>query len=343
MSLHDIQLKQKQLIETEIHKLLDLLQQTEQSRDVAASPLEREKYKSEILSLNSSIDGYKNDLKSLENEIKDEEKASKISRSGLESYRVRLDDSLPDEQLNREFAAEVQDLLSLMDYEIANKVISGVLTATPPTFITVQEGDFEPLATLFQCVYGIVDETVIVSFCNIYELNRKQSGLNFGIIITNTYIAPSAKSLATQYRIQLLTFEDLLNTVFKVTRYLKAKCRDYEKNNKLYRTYVEVKYLRRGKGRFKDGQVTQQEFLVTEAIDGSSFEAKGELTPYIDTWLLRDGNSQICLLGEYGTGKTSFASQYFYKRAVAYLENPLKNRIPLLVTLNRYHKSADIE
>jgi len=343
MSLRDIQLKQKNNIEAELTKLLDLLRETEQRRDVAPSPTDRANYELEIGTLKSSIEKYKDELQSLENEIKDEEKTSKTSRTRLESYRVRLDDSLPDERLNTEFATEVQDLLSLMEYEIAKESISGVAAATPPTFIATQEGDFEPLRTLFQCGYGIVDESAVVSFYNIYELNRKRLGLNFSIIITNTYIAPGARSLANQYQIQLLIFEDLLNTIFKVTRYLKAKCRDYEQNNKLYRTYVEVKYLRRGKGKFKDGQATRQEFLVTEAIDGSSFEAKGDLTPYVDSWLLRDGNSQICLLGEYGTGKTSFATQYFYRRAIAYLENPLKNRIPLLVTLNRYHKSADIE
>lgn len=342
MSLRNIQLKQKQNIEAALAKLLGLLHETEQKRDVAPSPTDRANYELEIRALKSSIEKYKSELRSLENEIKDEEK-TKTSRTRLESYRVRLDDSLPDEQLNEGFHIEVQDLLDLMEYEIGKESILGIAATTPPTFLALQEGDFKPLRTLFQCVYDIIDESAVVSFYNVYGLNRNPLGLNFGIIITNTYIAPNARSLANQYQIQLLTFEDLLNTIFKVTRYLKAKCQDYEQNNKLYRTYVEVKYLRRGKGKFKDGQATQQEFLVTEAIDESSFEAKGELTPYVDSWLLKDGNSQICLLGEYGTGKTSFATQYFYRRAIAYLDNPLKNRIPLIVTLNRYHKSADIE
>lgn len=343
MSLRLIQLKQKQLIEAEVYKLLDLQRQTEQNRDVATSPIERAKFELEIDVLKSSIEKYNNELQSLESEIKDEEKTQNKSRTRMESYRVRLDDSLPEEKLNTDFATEIQDLLSLMEYEIDKELIPGRAIAMPPTFIATQEGDFKPLKTLFQGVYSIVDENAVVSFNNIYELNRKHLVLNSGIIITNTYIAPSARSLANQYKIQLLTFEDLLNTIFKVTRYLKAKCRDYEQNNKLYHTYVEIKYLRRGKGKFKDGQATRQEFLVTEAIDGSSFETKGDLTPYVDSWLPMDGNSQICLLGEYGSGKTSFASQYFYRRAIAYLENPMKNRIPLLVTLNRYHKSADIE
>ena len=109
----------------------------------------------------------------------------------------------------------------------------------------------------------------------------------------------------------------------------------------LFYTYVEIKYIRKGKGNYKEA--TPKEFLISESPDKKSFEAKGELTPYIDKWLSEENNAQICVLGDYGTGKTSFANHYFYRQATAYLENPLKNRIPLLVTLNRYHKSADIE
>ncbi|MFY9619453.1 MAG: tetratricopeptide repeat protein [Pyrinomonadaceae bacterium] len=343
MSLRDIQLKQKQLLEHAIEMRLDLLHHTEQRRDVTSSPIEVERYKLEIAELKASIEQYKVELQGLEEEIKTESKAGKSTSMRIESYRVSLKDSLTEEQLNFEFQREVKELLELMEYELEDEAISGTAPSTPLTFVAKQEGDFKTLKTLFHCMYGIVDENAVIGFSSIYALNQKNIGLNFAVIITNTYVAPSARALAQQHQIQLLSFEDLLNTVVRLDKYLKIRCRDYEQNNNLFHTYVEVKYLRRGKGRFKDQQASTEEFLVTEAVDGNGFEAKGDLTPYVDAWLLKDGNSQICLLGEYGTGKTSFATQYFYKRALAYMENPLKNRIPMLVTLNRYHKSADIE
>jgi len=124
------------------------------------------------------------------------------------------------------------------------------------------------------CIW-IVDESIVISFSNIYELNRKRSGLNFGIIITNTYIAPSARLLANQYQIQLLTYEDLLNTVFKVTRYLKAKCRDYEQNNKLYRAYVEIKYLRREGENSKIIKQRPKSFLFLRQLMEKALRPKG--------------------------------------------------------------------
>lgn len=341
MSFRDIQNTQKEQIEKHILKLLNLLNQTENKFNLAQLPTERENYQMEIVQIKSNIENYKQELKDLEDEIKE---TSKPSMSGqtpfLRNYRVSLDYSLPEEEINVNFHEEVDDILDLMGYEIEDVHISG---ATPTTFFAVQEGDFEPVKALFQCVYGIVDETTVRNFNGIYQSNRERLGLTLGRIVTNTYLAPTARALANGHNIGLITYEDLLDKVMNVTRYLRAKCKDYEENNKLFHTYVEIKYLRKGKGKFKDNQATSQEFLVTESSDGSSFEAKGELTPYVDNWLFIEGNSQICLLGDYGTGKTSFANHYFYKQASAYLKNPLKNRIPLLITLTRYHKSADIE
>jgi tetratricopeptide (TPR) repeat protein len=341
MSLRSIQLRQRQLVEEAIRTQLDLLRQTEQRRDVAPSPTDRERYNLQIRELKFLVEQSKAELQELEDEMKAAEEAPAPLR--LENYRVRLSGSLTEEQLNSEFQREVQELLELMEYELGDDVIAGAGPTTPPTFVARHEGDFKALKTIFHCLYGIIEEKAVIDFNGIYTLNRQAFGLNFAVIITNTYIAPAARLLARQYQIQLLSFEDMLNAVIKPDKYLKGKCRDYEQDDILFHTYVELRYLRRGNGRFKEHKATSQEFLVTEAMDGSSFEAKGDLTPYVDTWLHKDGNSQLCLLGEYGTGKTSFATQYFYKRALAYMDNPLKNRIPLLVTLNRYHKSADIE
>lgn len=343
MKLLTIQQTHKQDLEDTLLKQLALLRRTEEWRDVTSSPSERERYELQVRDLKSSVEQYEADLQRLEEEMQAAASSFESARPRPESYRVSLSDSLTEEQLDSQFQREVRELLELIEYELSAEAIPGTAPSAAPTFVASQEWDFEMVKTLFQCRYGIIDEQAVMSFSSIYALNQQSLGLNFAIIVTNTYIAPAAKSLARQHRIKLLTFEDLLNTVIKPDNYLKSKCRDYEQRNSLFHTYVELKYLRRGSGRFTAQKATPQESLSPEAIDGGSFEEKGDLTPYVDAWLLKDGNSQICLLGEYGTGKTSFATRYFYQRALAYLQSPLKNRVPLLITLNRYHKSADIE
>lgn len=290
----------------------------------------------------ASSKGNEHDLRQLSERM---EELMQLLNDQLSSlYRIRFGDSLAEDSKDNDFLDEVKNLLCMMGYSIEIENIAGLTSDALPTFIGTQEGDFDSVKTLFQCNRGFLDERVVSNFYNgIFRINHDRLSLSLGVIITNAYIPPSIKTFASQWQIKVLTYEDLLDTIFKPNRYLRKACKDYQETNKLFRTYVEVKYIRKGKGKFIDSQATRQEFLVTESIDGSSFEAKGELTPYIDSWLAREGVSQICLLGEYGTGKTSFATQYFYKCATTYLENPLKNRIPLLVTLNRYHNSTDIE
>jgi hypothetical protein len=139
MSLQEIQLNQKHNIEVELTKLLNLLGETEQRRDVVTSPTDRAKYELEIEALKLSIRKYKDELQSLENEIKEEAKSSRASQMSLESYHVQLDDSFSEEQLNNEFTTEIQNLLGLMEYDIAKESISGVVIATPPTFMQLMK------------------------------------------------------------------------------------------------------------------------------------------------------------------------------------------------------------
>jgi len=135
-----------------------------------------------------------------------------------------------------EFESDTKEILNMMDYEIEDEPISGIIPATPPTFIASQEGDFETNRTLFQCIYGMTDENAVISFHSIYHLNQVPLKLKFAVIITNTFISPSVKILAAQYQIKLLSSHDLLNSVMKINRYLKSKCKEYIQNNKLFYT-----------------------------------------------------------------------------------------------------------
>jgi predicted nucleic acid-binding Zn-ribbon protein len=141
MSFRDIQNTQKEHIEKHILKLLNLLNQTENKFNLAQLPTERENYQMEIVQIKSNIENYKQELKDLEDEIKETTEPSRSRQVPLlRNYRVSLDYSLPDEEINVTFHEEVEDVLDLMGYEIEDVHISG---ATPTTFLAVQEGDFD--------------------------------------------------------------------------------------------------------------------------------------------------------------------------------------------------------
>ena len=63
------------------------------------------------------------------------------------------------------------------------------------------------------------------------------------------------------------------------------------------------------------------------------------LDDYIDGWLTERGKMHISLLGEFGSGKTWFCRHYAYRQLHRYLEDPVNERLPLLITMRTFIKS----
>ncbi|MDO8745365.1 MAG: pentapeptide repeat-containing protein [Candidatus Brocadiaceae bacterium] len=63
------------------------------------------------------------------------------------------------------------------------------------------------------------------------------------------------------------------------------------------------------------------------------------LDKYIDNWLKERGKMHISLLGEFGTGKTWFCRHYTYRQLERYLQDPVNERLPLLITLRMFAKA----
>ncbi len=63
------------------------------------------------------------------------------------------------------------------------------------------------------------------------------------------------------------------------------------------------------------------------------------LDEYIDKWLLEHGKMHISLLGDFGSGKTWFCRHYAYRQLNRYLNDPINERLPLLITLRDFTKA----
>jgi tetratricopeptide (TPR) repeat protein len=64
------------------------------------------------------------------------------------------------------------------------------------------------------------------------------------------------------------------------------------------------------------------------------------LDNFIDIWLRELGKTHISLLGDFGTGKTWFCRHYAYRQLTKYLEDPINERMPLLITLREFSKAT---
>jgi hypothetical protein len=68
-------------------------------------------------------------------------------------------------------------------------------------------------------------------------------------------------------------------------------------------------------------------------------DAYAVIDNYIDDWLSERGRLHISILGEFGTGKTWFCRHYAYCQLKCYLDDPIKERLPLLITLRAFTKA----
>jgi uncharacterized protein YjbI with pentapeptide repeats len=80
-----------------------------------------------------------------------------------------------------------------------------------------------------------------------------------------------------------------------------------------------------------------------ECDNGNSDVAEGSVTDYIDNWLYERGKVHISLLGDFGSGKTWFCRYYTQRQLKKYIQDPINERFPLLVTLRDFVKAITVK
>ncbi|HAW49373.1 TPA: hypothetical protein DCX16_00245 [bacterium] len=140
-------------------------------------------------------------------------------------------------------------------------------------------------------------------------------------VITTEGFAPQAKAFAEENGIECFTYSELLNKLINFDHYLDWIIENYE-NDEISKYYVDLDAEKREK----------QKVEVYKPID-----------KYINEWLSKKEKNHISILGEYGTGKTSFCKKYAYDLALRYKEDPTNNRIPILINLRDYAKAMNIK
>ena len=118
--------------------------------------------------------------------------------------------------------------------------------------------------------------------------------------------------------------------------------------------YEKYKEWKRGKCPFKDyinyliEDFEKDELskyyvdLKAEKKDGEKIKTFNSIDNYINEWLTKEDKNQISILGEYGTGKTSFCRKYAHDMAIKY-KNKESNRLPVLINLRNYVKVNNLE
>ena len=151
-----------------------------------------------------------------------------------------------------------------------------------------------------------------------------------GYVIAETRVLPSALEAAQQSgRVRVFTLASFYNQLLDFRAYTQSLVDGYA-SSELARYYVDLGCVRYS---YDDqGQVIGQD--PYKPMDG-----------YVDAWLKESGGQRnhISILGDYGTGKTSFCRQYAAKQGRRWLADPDRERIPLLINLREYTKTLKAE
>jgi formylglycine-generating enzyme required for sulfatase activity len=153
-----------------------------------------------------------------------------------------------------------------------------------------------------------------------------------GYVIAEVRVLPSALDEAARSggRVQVLTLSGFYHELLDFRAYVEALVDDYE-GSELARYYVDLGCVRYSYD--EGGQVVGQDRY--KPLDG-----------YVDAWLKERGaggeRNHISVLGDYGTGKTSFCRQYAAKQGRRWLNDPDRERIPVLINLRDYAKTLKV-
>ncbi|NIO83954.1 MAG: NACHT domain-containing protein [Candidatus Aminicenantes bacterium] len=120
----------------------------------------------------------------------------------------------------------------------------------------------------------------------------------------------------------LYTYDELLAELMDFDKYLTAVIHDFESPPP-------------DKPKLKDLYIEQDFFPEKENKEINSFE-------FVQKWLTKPERKHFSLLGDYGTGKTSFARKLAYNMAKEYKEKPGSVRIPFFVDLRQCQKALSL-
>jgi uncharacterized protein YjbI with pentapeptide repeats len=169
---------------------------------------------------------------------------------------------------------------------------------------------------------NIDQEVVTKSFAAREGVKKKLIELHKGkqceaIIVSSKGFADEAKKAAESHDIILYTYDELLSELMDFNRYLSGLIQSFE-SDPLYHLYIE------------------QDFFPERSMEEiNSFK-------FVKEWLKKPDRKQFSLLGDYGTGKTSFAKKLAYKMAKEYKKDPGSVRIPFLVDLRQCRKALSL-
>jgi formylglycine-generating enzyme required for sulfatase activity len=221
-------------------------------------------------------------------------------------------------------AGQVRTLLEAMGYRVTAEKPGGsarrLLVCEVPA---AGLGMFQRVLLL--CVDGEIGAGLVEQM----EAGLQAESTAQAILIAHARVAPSARRAAEESdgRVRAFTLAEFYRQLIDFAPYVEGLVNEYG-SSELAGYYVDLGCVKREYD--EGGQVVGED--VYKPIDD-----------YVDRWLGEMGRNHLSILGDYGTGKTSFCRQYAAKLGRRWLADPDRWRIPILISLRDYAKAMNLE
>ena len=160
----------------------------------------------------------------------------------------------------------------------------------------------------------------VQNFISMFHSLRDKQGWSAGVLVSNRSFSQSAKAAAFQHHdIHLKTVQDLYEDLLGIRQYLHHSVHMAEDAAR-FADYISLN------ARLLNASLTRTAHLNT-------------LQATFDAWLATDNSQQLCLLGDFGSGKTTFLRRCLYLLAKQYLSGD-SSLIPLFIPLREYYDAS---
>jgi formylglycine-generating enzyme required for sulfatase activity len=218
-------------------------------------------------------------------------------------------------------AEKVRGLLTTMGYECGEPTCVGALTC----FRCKPQGGGLRMPLVVGCKDGPAEVADVQALAAQFDAGCQQ-----GYVIAEARVLPSAQEAArADGRVRVFTLPSFYNELLDFGAYVQRLVDDYA-GSELAGYYVDLGCVR---------------YSYDEQGNVVSEDRYKPMDSYVDAWLKEAGGQRnhISILGDYGTGKTSFCRQYAAKQGRRWLADPDRERIPLLINLREYTKLLKVD
>ena len=182
----------------------------------------------------------------------------------------------------------------------------------------------------------------VLQFIGLLRLARQSDVADAAEIITRRPWGDQAKGASSSAGIGLYTFEEKLSQLIDFRGYLRRVVHDFEHYDELVAPDGRIL-----KAPVIDVMTASDLFrtyvpLVCRVLDEPQPGHLETLEPYVERWLDDPDHNHLSILGDFGTGKSSFCLRLTYTLAKRCREDPVTSRIPLFISLRDYATAVNI-